>query len=86
MCDGEPCRLCGADSDHKLVEQTDDAYRRGSSTYLCHAHFRMVMGPSSEAPTPHDTLENFFKYSVPPMLPDDLIDDLKRAGFVIVSL
>ncbi|WP_439398793.1 hypothetical protein ACRQ5Q_15385 [Bradyrhizobium sp. PMVTL-01] len=50
-CRGEKC-FCGADSEHKVEETIfhDDPlpHRHGLTAYLCHEHFRMVMGPAAD--------------------------------------
>lgn len=48
-CNGEKC-FCGAEAKHKVEETIfhDDPYpkRHPYTAYICHEHFRMIMGPA----------------------------------------
>ena len=48
-CKGERC-FCGADAQHKVEETIfpDDPHpiRHPLTTYVCHEHFRQLMGPA----------------------------------------
>src|SRR5262245_39165287 len=49
-CLGERC-FCGAPAEHKVEEaiQFDDPFpaRHPLTTYICHQHFRQIMGPAT---------------------------------------
>ncbi len=56
-CQGERC-YCGQPAEHKVEEVVfdDDPIpgRHPLTTYLCHQHFREIMGPMAELKgTPH---------------------------------
>lgn len=58
-CEGEKC-FCGQQADHKIEEvifdddwsmQNPIAMMRGRhplTSYICHEHFRMIMGPAAD--------------------------------------
>jgi hypothetical protein len=50
-CEGERC-ICGAPAEHKVEETLfhDDPrkHRHPLTNYLCHEHFRQIMGPAAE--------------------------------------
>ncbi len=50
-CEGEKC-FCGAPAAHKIEETIfhDDPvpHRHPLTAYICHEHFRMVMGPAAD--------------------------------------
>lgn len=47
-CDGERCSLCGQFAEHKVEETIfpDDPFRgrHPFTAYICHSHFRQIMG------------------------------------------
>lgn len=53
-CEGERC-FCGAQAEHKVEETIfdDDPHpiRHGLTRYICHAHFREIMGPAADRPS-----------------------------------
>ena len=50
-CQGEKC-FCGKPAEHKVEETVfgDDPYpgRHPLTRYVCHEHFRGIMGPAAE--------------------------------------
>lgn len=49
FCKGELC-FCGEPAEHKIEElQPDDPlpFKHPLSSYICHAHFRQIMGPAA---------------------------------------
>jgi len=50
-CEGEKC-FCGHPAEHKVDEIIffDDPYpaRHGLTSYICHEHFRQIMGPAAD--------------------------------------
>lgn len=50
-CEGERC-YCGAPAEHKVEETIfhDDPFqfRHPLTTYICHTHFREMMGPAAD--------------------------------------
>lgn len=52
-CEGEHC-FCGAPAHHKVEETIfdDDPHRARHplTTYICHPHFLMLMGPAANWP------------------------------------
>ena len=50
-CKGEKC-FCGAPAEHKVEETIfwDDPLqeRHPLTSYICHAHFRKLMGPAAD--------------------------------------
>jgi hypothetical protein len=53
-CAGEKC-YCGQPAEHKIEETifADDPmpHRHELTTYLCHEHFRTIMGPAADRRT-----------------------------------
>lgn len=51
-CVGEKCGICGKPAEHKLEETvfSDDPMwmRHGLTAYICHEHFRQLMGPAAD--------------------------------------
>jgi hypothetical protein len=51
-CGGEICSLCGAPAEHKIGETIfyDDPMprRHNLTAYICHKHFREIMGPAAD--------------------------------------
>lgn len=51
-CEGERCICCGRPAEHKVNENIffDDPYpaRHELTAYLCHYHFRQIMGPAAD--------------------------------------
>lgn len=49
-CEGELC-YCGAPASHKVEETLFDddpaRHRHPLTRYICHAHFRLLMGPAA---------------------------------------
>lgn len=56
-CEGERC-FCGKPAEHKVEETIfpDDPmqYRHELTAYICHEHFRQIMGPAADNRTPAD--------------------------------
>lgn len=50
-CEGERC-YCGAPAEHKVEEVIFDddpvPIRHGLTRYICHQHFREIMGPAAD--------------------------------------
>lgn len=50
-CDGERCFICNKPAEHKVAEeiQFDDPLpnRHPLTSYVCHAHFRQIMGSAA---------------------------------------
>jgi hypothetical protein len=53
-CAGEHCAICSAAAEHKVEEVLFDddphAARHPLTVYLCHSHFRFLMGPAADWP------------------------------------
>lgn len=53
-CEGQRCSFegCGAPAEHKVEEAIfyDDPiqHRHELTAYICHAHFRQIMGPAAD--------------------------------------
>lgn len=51
-CEGEKC-FCGLPAEHKVEETIFDddpvKHRHPLTSYICHKHFREVMGPAADA-------------------------------------
>lgn len=53
-CEGEHCRVCGSPAEHKVEEamMPDEPipHRHPLTAYICHKHFREIMGPYADDP------------------------------------
>jgi hypothetical protein len=53
-CAGERCSICHEAAEHKVEETVfhDDPQcgRHPLTVYICHTHFRMLMGPAADWP------------------------------------